>query len=376
MARGEAIREADLGRHQGLAPVERLDVRVCRVPTPMPESDGTAEWSATTMVLVEARAAGITGIGYSYITAAAAAVIRDLLEPCVRGLDVMATPLAMRRMIQAVRNHGREGVAACAISAVDIALWDLKARLLDMPLARLLGVIRERVPVYASGGFTSTHLEALGCEVRDYAAAGHRRVKIKIGREPERDVERVKVARDAAGSFIELMVDANGAYTPKQAVAMAEAFAPYHVVYFEEPVSSDDIAGLRFVRDHARIAVAAGEYGYDTLCFRRLLEAGAVDILQADATRCLGVTGFLQADALCDAYGVPLSSHCAPALHVHLGAASTRFIHLEMFRDHTRLEAMLFDGVPAQDGGALTWNPRAPGLGLTVREQEVRRHGD
>ena len=168
MARREAIREADLGRHQGLAPVERLDVRVCRVPTPMPESDGTAEWSATTIVLVEARAAGVTGLGYSYITGAAATVIRDLLEPCVRGLDAFATPLAMRRMLHAVRNHGREGVAACAISAVDIALWDLKARLLDMPLARLLGVIRECVPVYASGGFTSTHLEALSCEVRDW----------------------------------------------------------------------------------------------------------------------------------------------------------------------------------------------------------------
>jgi L-alanine-DL-glutamate epimerase-like enolase superfamily enzyme len=327
------------------------------------------------MVLVQARAGGVTGIGYSYVCAAAAAVIRDVLEPCVLGIDAMATPLAMRRMIHAVRNHGREGVAACAISAVDIALWDLKARLLDVPLARLLGAIRDHVPVYASGGFTSTHIDALAREVRGYADAGHRRVKIKIGREQAHDVDRVKTARAAAGPDVELMVDANGAYTPKQALAMAEAFAPSNVIYFEEPVSSDDLAGLRLVREHARIAIAAGEYGYDALCFRRLLEAGAVDILQADATRCLGVTGFLQADALCDAHGVPLSSHCAPALHVHLGAASTRFIHLEMFRDHTRLERMLFDGVPEYESGTLTWDPRAPGLGLTVREQEVRRHG-
>jgi L-alanine-DL-glutamate epimerase-like enolase superfamily enzyme len=356
-----------------IQPVTRLDVRVCRIATPEPESDGTAEWQATTIVVVLAHSKHATGVGYSYVDAAAAAVIRDLLVPSVIGTDAMSPAVAMQHMLHVIRNHGRAGIAACAISAVDVALWDLKARLLDLPLAQLLGAVRDEVPVYASGGFTSTELDGLADELSGYKAAGHRRAKIKIGRQPERDLERVRVAREAAPD-IELMVDANGAYASKQALAMAMAFATHGVTYFEEPVSSDDLAGLRFLRERAPIPIAAGEYGYDALYFRRMLEAGAVDILQADATRCLGITGFLQADALCDAYGIPLSAHCAPALHAHVGAAARRLVHIEQFRDHVRIEQLLFEGAPVQRNGAVAWSAHAPGLGLTLREAESRRH--
>jgi L-alanine-DL-glutamate epimerase-like enolase superfamily enzyme len=377
MARGQAIRQTDVGVHQGVgarAPIERIDVRVLRLATEAPESDGTAEWNATTMVLVEIRCAGVTGLGYSYVDAAAASVIRDLLAPQLIGLDAFAIPAATVRMLHAIRNHGRAGIVACAISAVDVALWDLKARLLGIPLAMLLGGMRIEVPVYASGGFTSTSLDALAIEIAGYVGAGHRRIKIKIGREPNIDGERVRVARQAAGPDVELMVDANGAYERKQALAMADAFVRDGVVYFEEPVSSDDLEGLRLLRDRAPMAIAAGEYGYDAFYFRRMLEAGAVDILQADATRCLGVTGFLQADTLCDAFAVPLSSHCAPALHVHLGSAARRFVHLEQFRDHVRFESLVFDGVTPTRAGNVAIDPDRPGFGLELRREEVARH--
>lgn len=301
--------------------IERLDVQVAKIPTPAPESDGTAEWASTTIVIVHASAAGVTGLGYSYVDAGAASVIRDVLADHLIGLDAMATGHAMQRMLIAIRNQGRPGIGACAISAVDIALWDLKARLLGIPLAVLLGPVRQEVPVYASGGFTSSGLEALGEELAGYVAEGHRRVKLKIGRVPGRDLDRVRVARDAIGPDVELMVDANGAYSRKQALAMAEAFAEYRVCYFEEPVSSDDLEGLRLVRDGTDISIAAGEYGYDAFYFRHMLEAGAVDILQADATRRLGVTGFFHADALAVAHALPLSSHCGPSIHAHLDAA-------------------------------------------------------
>jgi L-alanine-DL-glutamate epimerase-like enolase superfamily enzyme len=356
--------------------IDQLDVRVCRMATEAAESDGTAEWDATTMVIVEPRAAGVTGLGYSYITAAAAGVIRDLLAPVVIGLDAFALAMAMAAMLRAVRNHGRPGLVACAISAVDVALWDLKARLLDVPLAALLGPARRSVPVYASGGFTSESLDELAAELAGYVAAGHRRVKIKIGREPERDAERVRVAREAIGAGVELMVDANGAYARKQALAMAERFAAHGVVYFEEPVSSDDLEGLRLVRDRAPagMAIAAGEYGYGAWYFRRMLEAGAVDILQADATRALGITGFLQADALCAARALPLSSHCAPAIHAHAGAAASQLVHLEQFRDHVRMESLLFEGALPAVGGAVTFDAARPGLGLVLRGREAARH--
>lgn len=274
-------------------------------------------------------------------------MIEDVLAPAITGLDADAIPSAMTRMLQAVRNHGRQGVAACAISAIDVALWDLKARRLGVSIAQLLGPARERVPVYASGGFTSTPPDELAREISEYAARGYHRVKIKIGRDRERDPDRLRVLADA-GAGMGLMIDANGAYTVKQALAIAELAAG--VEYFEEPVSSDDLDGLARVREHAPMAIAAGEYGYDAAYYRRLLDV--VDIVQADATRCLGITGFMQVDALCDAAGMPLSSHCAPAIHVHACAAARRLLHLEHFRDHVRLEGMLFDGAPSSSAAS------------------------
>nr|HEX4319219.1 enolase C-terminal domain-like protein [Kofleriaceae bacterium] len=359
------------------ARIDRVDASAVTLPTEHgPESDGTAVWSATTMVIAEVHGGGETGVGYSYVTAAAAAVIRDVLAPAIAGGSALAVPAAMTAMRVAARNHGVAGVVACAISAVDVALWDLKGKLVGLALADLLGAARRRVPVYASGGFTSESLDDLASELAGYAAHGHTRVKIKIGRDPARDLDRVRVARDAVGPSVELMVDANGAYQRAQALAFAERFAELGVVYFEEPVSADDLAGMRWLRDRAPagMAIAAGEYGYDAFYFRRLLDAGAVDILQADATRACGVTGFLQADALCAAHAMPLSSHCAPAIHAHAGAAATRLVHLEHFRDHARMEALLFDGALPVDAGAVAYDAARPGLGLQLRASEARRH--
>ncbi|HEY4241570.1 MAG TPA: enolase C-terminal domain-like protein [Kofleriaceae bacterium] len=355
------------------APIERLDVDVLRLPTEHgPETDGTATWDATTMVLVRASAGGATGLGYSYIDGAAAEVVRSLLAPVVLRADPFSIPCVHGAMLAAVRNHGRPGLVACAISAVDNALWDLKARLLGLPLACLLGQARETVPVYASGGFCSSGPDALATELAGYVAAGHRRVKIKIGREDDR--ARLRAAREAIGPRVELMVDANGAYTPAQAIAVAEVLAEVGAVYFEEPVTSDDLAGLRRVRDRAPagLAIAAGEYAYDAAYVTRMLDA--IDIQQADATRCLGVTGFLRVDALCDAYGVPLSAHCAPAIHVHAGAAAARLVHVEHFRDHARMEAIVFDGadLPITDG-AVHFDRRRSGFGLELRAREARK---
>jgi L-alanine-DL-glutamate epimerase-like enolase superfamily enzyme len=362
---------------QAGARIERVSARAISLPTEeQPESDGTLSWNETTMVLVECTAAGLTGIGYSYVHASAAALVRSVLADCVRGLDPMAVGEAHMRMQRAIRNQGREGLVAAAISAVDVALWDLKARLLSLPLATLLGAVRDEVPAYGSGGFTSSGPEQLQRELKGYVQAGLRRAKIKVGREPAHDPARVRVARDALGQDVQLMVDANGAYTRKQALALAEEFAEAGVVWFEEPVSSDDLEGLRLMRDRGPVgmAIAAGEYGYVSNYFERMLRAEAVDILQADATRCGGVTGFLRVNALCDANNQPLSSHCAPTLHAHLGAAASRLVHLEYFKDHVRMEGLLFEGGPALVGGCLRFDPTRPGLGIALRQDQLARY--
>ncbi|MGC4118875.1 MAG: enolase C-terminal domain-like protein [Myxococcales bacterium] len=363
-------------RFAGRAPlVDRLDVTVFTVPTDGPESDGTFAWDKTTLVLVRAGVGQTTGLGFTYADRATATLIADRFAPLVKGCDAMATRGTWRAMVQSIRNLGRPGICSMAISAVDVALWDLKARLLDVPLVSLLGQARERVAIYGSGGFTSYSIDRLREQLGGWASQGIRRVKMKVGRDPVEDRARVAAARDAIGKDSELFVDANGAYSRKQALGFADRFAEQGVTWFEEPVSSDDLEGLRLLRDRgpANMAIAAGEYGYDACYFQRMVEAGAVDVLQADATRCGGITGLLQAAQLCEAHGIPLSAHTAPAIHLHVGCAAPRVVHLEYFHDHARIEQLFFEGAVAPREGALKPDLLRPGLGLELKEPDAKR---
>ncbi|MGE5639927.1 MAG: enolase C-terminal domain-like protein [Clostridia bacterium] len=345
------------------------------VPTDAPESDGTLEWHATTLVVATVEAAGIQGIGYTYADAATAKVITEHLASLLEGRNALDIPARRMDITRAVRNLGRDGVCAMAISAIDGALWDLKAKLLGVSLASLLGSCREAIPVYGSGGFTSYSSGRLREQLGGWASAGMQYVKMKVGRDAEADRARVAEARKAIGPATALFVDANGAYSRKQALAQAEAFAEQDVRWFEEPVSSDDLEGLRLLRDRAPAGmdVSAGEYGYDSAYFRRMLAAGAVDVLQADATRCGGISGFLEAAALCASHGLPLSSHCAPSLHAPLCCAVPQAVHLEYFHDHVRLEGMLFDGAPTPQRGLLAPDRSRPGLGLELKGRDAER---
>lgn len=357
-------------------PIEGLDVAAFTVPTDAPEADGTLAWDSTTLVLVTAHGGGQSGIGYTYSHAAAAHLIRDKLTCVVTGLGVMNVDGAWIRMVGALRNIGTPGLGLAAIAAVDTALWDLKARVLGVPLASLLGAIHASVPVYGSGGFTSYADRRLTDQLAGWVAAGIPMVKMKVGSEPAADVERVRSARDAIGANASLFVDANGAYDRKQALAFADTFRELGVSWFEEPVSSDDLEGLRLIRDRAPAGmdVTAGEYGSELVYFRRMLEAGAVDVLQADVTRCGGITGFLRVAALCDAFEVPLSAHTAPALHLHPCCAMRKLRHLEYFHDHVRIERMLFDGVAVPVDGRLHPDLSRPGLGLSLKAADAERY--
>ncbi len=353
--------------------IEGLDARAATIPTDQPESDGTLEWDSTTVVLVRVRAAGQTGLGYTYGSLACRTLVTERLAGVVAGRPALAVPAAWEAMRHALRNEGQVGTGAMALAAVDTALWDLAARLLDVPLCVLLGQVRERVPVYGSGGFCSYDLVRLADQLGGWARDGLRWVKMKVGRDPSRDVARIRAARDAIGDA-ELFVDANGAYAVKEALRWADVFADHGVTYFEEPVSSDDLAGLALVREHAPpgMAVAAGEYGYDLSYFERM--APVVDIQQADVTRCGGLTPLRQLGGLCAARQVPLSLHCAPALHAHAGAALAPLVHLEYFHDHVRIEQMLFDGVLRPRDGCLEPDLTRPGHGLVLVEDVFDRY--
>ena len=357
-------------------PIEALEVQPYLIPTDGPEADGTLEWHQTLLLLVEVRGGGLTGLGYSYGSYGSAYVTKELLADIVIGHDAFGVEECWWSMLHAVRNIGRPGVASLAISAVDAALWDLKAKLLGMPLVSLLGSVRDEVSVYGSGGFLTYDDARLARQLGGWASEGIPRVKMKIGREPAIDVGRIALARRSVGDATELFVDANGGYSMKQALRVAEKAVNYGVSWFEEPVSSDDLEGLRFIREHvpASIDVAAGEYGYDVWYFRRMLAAGAVDVLQADATRCGGITGFLKAATLCDAQPLPLSAHCAPSLHLHPCCATRSVRHIEYFYDHVRIEQMLFDGAIRPVGGSLRPDRSRAGLGLEFKHADARRY--
>jgi L-alanine-DL-glutamate epimerase-like enolase superfamily enzyme len=349
--------------------IASVTVSVRRFPLPEPESDGTLTWDATTAVIVSLEAGGHTGLGWTYSSPAAAVIIAEHFADILDERDAFDISGGWQAMHRAGRNFGTRGLFMQALSAVDIAWWDLKARLLGVSLVDLFGASRDRVPIYGSGGFTNLAAGQLEEQVAWWQSVGCTAMKIKIGEawgsRADRDLERVGQLRQLAGADAQLMVDANGGYTVAQARRVGARLDDLGVAWFEEPVSSDDVAGLAAVRATVRCDVAAGEYAADDYEVGRLLPV--VDCLQLDATRCGGYTGFLAGAAQARAHNLPVSAHCAPALHTPVAAAVSNLRHVEWFADHARLESQLVAGAPEPIDGRLPVNRHDPGHGMSLR---------
>jgi L-alanine-DL-glutamate epimerase-like enolase superfamily enzyme len=358
-------------------PITSVEASAYTIPTDRPEGDGTLTWDSTTWVLVSVCTGDPAlpqGLGWTYAPAPAAAVVRDLLADVVVGRSALDARATWEAMVRAVRNAGRPGLVSMAISAVDTALWDLAARLLGLPLHRLLGSVRDDVPVYGSGGFTTDREDALRAQLDGWGAQDIPRMKIKIGEswgtEVGRDLKRVALARAAIAPDADLFVDANGGYDAQQAVRIGHHLDELGVTWFEEPVSSDDHQGLKRIREGVIPDVTAGEYGDSLAYFAHLLNAETVDCVQVDVTRCGGYTEWLRIAALAAAYGLEVSGHCAPALHAPVAMATPNLRHVEWFEDHVRIESRFLDGFPAPDGGSIV-PPESPGHGQSVRTDDL-----
>jgi L-alanine-DL-glutamate epimerase-like enolase superfamily enzyme len=358
--------------------IHDVTAQAYRYPTLRPEADGTLSWDATTLVVVRLAldAGDIEGLGWTYADVSCVPVINNVLAGAIRDRPILDMPAAWHAMQRQIRNLGRPGIVSTALSAVDIAIWDAAARWLGLPLSRLLGRCHEKVAVYGSGGFTSETEQQLTDELIMWSQQRSMpRVKIKIGESwgqaVDRDKSRIQLARQVIGDRTTLYVDANGGYTVGQAKRMARYLDDQGVEWFEEPVSSDDLAGLEMIRSSCRADVAAGEYGYDLAYFGRMLPV--VDCIQVDVTRCGGYTEWMRIAAAAAAHGRDVSAHCAPNLSVHCAAATPNFRHIEWFFDHDRLESELFDGtVDPSDGYA---EPRlTAGHGLSLRTEAAQEY--
>ena len=362
--------------------VTSVTSRSFTVPTDQPEADGTLAWDATTVVTAEVTSGGASGLGWSYTSAACRSLIEEELRHAVCGLSVLDVPASHEAMVRACRNLGRPGIVSSGISAVDMALWDCKARLLGVALADLFGRAVAGVPLYGSGGFTTYDAATARAQLERWTGElAIPRVKIKIGeswgRCVGRDLERVAFARRVIGDDVELFTDANGGYSRKQAVRVGRQLVDHAAVtWLEEPVSSDDLEGLREVKGQLPLDVAAGEYGYDEVYFARMLEARAVDCLQIDVTRCGGFTSWMRAADLAAAAGIEVSAHCAPNLHAHVGTSAPHLRHVEFFHDHERVDRLLFDGLLDPAGGTLTPRRGDPGHGMVLKEADAERFRD
>lgn len=360
----------------GRTRIDSVSVQCYELPTATEsESDGTLTWSSTTITVVELFAAGLTGLGYSYCHPAARTVIETKLASILMDADPLMPERSWARMQVELRQLGHAGLAMMALSAVDIALWDLKAKLLGVCLADALPRFHDSVAIYGSGGFTNLARDELRGQVHEWMRIGCRSMKIKVGTEKPADPARVALVREEAGPNVELMVDGNGAYTVPEALWWAERFRDLGVDYFEEPVSSENLRGLAQVtrRAPAGLSIAGGEYGWDLPYYEQMLEADAVHILQADVTRCGGITNLLRLDGICKARNLPFSAHCAPAVSAHACCAMESIVHIEYFYDHQRIEQMLFEGTLDPCGGRLTPDRARPGLGIELKRDEAAR---
>jgi L-alanine-DL-glutamate epimerase-like enolase superfamily enzyme len=348
-------------------PVQRVEASAYTVPTDAPEADGTFAWEDTTLVLVQVTGGGQVGNGWTYGSPAIATLVRTTLAPLLEGRIFEGVSEAWTEQVRALRNIGRPGIGSMALSAVDCALWDLTARIAGAPLHELLGATTSSVPLYGSGGFTSYDSHQLDAQLHQWLADGFERVKIKIGqswgRNAPRDLQRVGQTRDTVGPDVEVFVDANGGYTCEQALRLVPALDELGVCWFEEPVSSDDLTGLAEVRRAFPADVAAGEYGYDLAYFRHLLDAGAVDCVQVDVTRCGGITELLRIADLVGENGLDVSGHCAPYQHAPVLAAIKNLRHLEWFHDHVRIEERFFERACVMTKGSLHLSDDTAGNG-------------
>ncbi len=359
------------------------DIAVDLVSMPVPRGIADATRRVTSVGLAVVRVAtdqGVSGIGVTYHEFGGEAVKELILKgiaPNLIGRDPFETESLWYEAFHYMRGVGRKGLAYCAYSAVDIALWDIKGKLLQLPLFRLLGGRREKLPIYASGGWTSYSVEELLQEASEMLQLGYRSIKVKVGvnggRDAREDIRRIRALRDFVGEAVEIMVDANNVWQSSTAVTAAWGLQELGIKFLEEPVCADDIPGLAQFKAKSPIPVATGEHEYTKYGARDLLIHQAVDILQCDVTRCGGITELMKIIGMAQAWNIAVAPHAMEHMHMHLLASADNGLFLERLLTFDEVTEMVFKDPPQPRNGYLHI-PDLPGLGLELNEEGIREY--
>lgn len=360
-----------------MAAIEKVDVGFYRVPLPVPLSDST-HGTMTSFELITARVRdsdGAEGTGYTYTTGHNGGAIAHLLAREIPGMIIGEDADRIERLWQKVwwglHYGGRGGPSVLAQSAIDVALWDLKARRAKLPLWKLLGGHDPAVPCYAGGIDLHLSVDDLVKEHERNLAKGFRAIKMKVGRtRMSEDVARIKGLRAFLGDGFPLMVDANMAWSADEAIRRARAFQPFDLVWLEEPLIPDDVAGHARVVAEGGVPIATGENLRSLYEFKALISSGGVTYPEPDVTNCGGITVFMKVAHLAEAYNLPVTSHGAHDVSVHLLAACPNRSYLEIHG--FGLERYLADPLVLRDGNAIA--PDRPGHGIAFDWQGLARH--
>jgi L-alanine-DL-glutamate epimerase-like enolase superfamily enzyme len=319
---------------------------------------------------------GIEGFGVGIPESKA--TIEGPLKNVLVGQDPLCHEKLWEDMFWKVRGYGRKGIAFCAISSLDIALWDLKAKVFGVPLYRLLGPYTDTVPIYGSGGWTSFDEAELVREQTGYVERGIPRVKMKVaidfGKDEAQDIRRLAAVRKAVGDDVEIFVDANNGYYARQAIAMSKRFEQYDVRWFEEPVLADDIQGLATISRATTIPVATGEHEYTKYGFKELITQGGADIVQPDVGRVGGVTEWMKVAHLAHAFNLPVAPHAVQLVHLHLACATPNLRVVEYLGVSEETDKIFFTEFPEPKNGMWSPYPDRPGLGLELDPKAVEKY--
>jgi L-talarate/galactarate dehydratase len=317
---------------------------------------------------------GLVGIGLTFFGGALTPALRaavDGLANLIVGDDPTQVEAITAKCRRAAGSSGPGGIFTLALSAVDIACWDLKGKALGRSVCALLGGLRERVPTYASGALMRPHsidyLAKAGPRLRDM---GFRQMKMQCGSEPTlgASIERVRVMREAIGPDVDLMCDINQLWSVNQAIEVGRRIEPYQLFWLEDPTTHDDYPGMARIADALGTPIAAGEYHYGITPFRHLLEHRSIDIVMIDLLRAGGITQWMKIAGMAEAFNLPVVSHLIPEFHVHLIAAIPNGLTVE----YMPWTLQLFEETPALQNGQLAV-PTKPGLGLAFDQNAIKR---